>query len=98
MTAHAIQTASTTTKASGSTKGGTAGIGLSLALEAPTTSSTRQLERNLTAAGAVSFTADGSSTNDTEATASSAGAKGKSGSGTADGDRDGEVTVKDKAD
>ena len=50
-----------------------------------------QLKRNLTStatgtAGAIGFTADGSSSNDTEATASAAGAKGKSGSGAEDKD------------
>ena len=77
LTAHATQTSSVTTKASGATKGGTAGIGLSLGLEAANHLVDSQLERNLLAAGAVSFTADGSSSNDTEATASSAGAPGK---------------------
>ncbi|HEY4412851.1 MAG TPA: hypothetical protein VGN06_07620, partial [Gaiellaceae bacterium] len=77
LTAHATQTASTKTIASGSTKGGNAGIGLSLALLVSNHSVDSQLKRNLTAAGAVSFTADGSSSNDTEATASSAGSQGK---------------------
>ena len=77
LTAHATQTASTKTIAKGSTKGGTAGIGLSLALLFTDHEVYSQLLRNLIAGGNVSFTADGSSSNDTEATASSAGAKGK---------------------
>ena len=77
LTAHATQTASVTTKASGDTKGGNAGIGLSLALVVANHAVDSQLERNLNAAGPVSFTADGSSITDTESTASSAGADEK---------------------
>ncbi len=77
LTAHATQTATVTTKASGDTKGGNAGIGLSLALVVANHAVDSQLERNLAAAGPVSFTADGSSITDTESTASSAGADEK---------------------
>src|SRR5712691_8050403 len=82
LTAHATQAASSTTKASGSTKGGNAGIGLSLGLEVANHIVQSQLNRNLSGAGgAVSFTADGSSANDTEASASSAGAPEKKDAG-----------------
>ena len=85
LTAHATQTASVTTKASGDTKGGNAGIGLSLALVVANHAVDSQLERNLSAAGPVSFAADGSSITDTESTASSAGADEKqSGDGATD--------------
>ena len=77
VTAHATQTAKVTTTATGATKGGNAGIGLSLALTVANHLVDSQLERNLSATGAVSFTADGSSSTDSEATASSKGAKGK---------------------
>ena len=91
VTAHATQTAKVTTTATGNTKGGNASIGLSLALVAANHLADSQLKRNLTStatgtAGAIGFTADGSSSNDTEATASAAGAKGKSGSGAEDKD------------
>ena len=86
LTAHATQTASTKTIAKGATKGGNAGIGLSLALLSANHSVSSQLERNLTAAGDVSFAADGSSSNDTEATASSAGSQGKKDGGDASTD------------
>ena len=77
VTAHATQTAKVTTTATGATKGGNAGIGLSLALTVANHLVDSQLERNLAATGAVSFTADGSSSTDSEATASAKGAKGK---------------------
>src|SRR5262249_12275409 len=80
--ATATQTARTTTEASGDTKGGSAGIGLSLALVIANHDVEALLKRDLTApgdaafnSGAVSFQANGVSTNDTEAEASSAGAK-----------------------
>ena len=81
LTAHATQNATTKTTATGATKGGTAGIGLSLALDAANHLVDSQLKRNLASAGTVAFTADGLSSNDTEAKASSAGAEGKSGCG-----------------
>ncbi|HTZ05978.1 MAG TPA: carbohydrate-binding protein, partial [Gaiellaceae bacterium] len=77
LTAHATQNASVTTKAVGAVKGGNAGIGLSLALTVANHLVDSQLKRDLAAAGAVSFTADGSSMTDSEATASAAGAKDK---------------------
>src|SRR5205807_8555334 len=58
-------------------KGGNAGIGLSLALEIANHLVDSQLERDLTAAGPVSFTADGASANINDAKASSAGADQK---------------------
>ena len=73
----ATQTAKVTTTATGADKGGNAGIGLSLALTVANHLVDSQLERNLAATGAISFTADGSSATDSEATASSKGAKGK---------------------
>src|SRR5581483_4442996 len=73
LVAHATQNVKTTTKASGDTKGGNAAIGLSLALLVANHDVESTLERDLTAGGVVSFTADGSSANDTEATASSTG-------------------------
>ncbi len=101
LTAKASQTASAKTIASGATKGGSATIGLSLALGLVNDLVDSQLERNLTAGGAVAFTANGVSANDTEATASSAGAKGKTASSTpGDGGGDGssQSTVNKKAD
>ena len=77
LTAHATQTAKVTTTATGADKGGNAGVGLSLALTVANHLVDSQLDRNLAATGAVSFTADGTSTTDSEATASSKGAKGK---------------------
>src|SRR5262249_18255065 len=79
----ATQTAKTTTKASGDTKGGNAGIGLSLALVVANHDVEALLNRDLIAPGdasstdykGVTFQADGVSTNDTKAEASSAGAK-----------------------
>jgi len=50
LTAHATQIAKTTTSATGSTKGGNAGIGLSLALVVANHLVDSQLKRNLTAA------------------------------------------------
>ncbi|HEV8463176.1 MAG TPA: hypothetical protein VGQ38_20990, partial [Gaiellaceae bacterium] len=97
LTAHATQTAKVTTKAKGSTKGGNAGIGLSLALEIANHDVESNLSRNLTAAGNVSFQADGSSTSDTESTASSAGAKEKQSGGSGDTDSSGK-DVNKKAD
>ncbi|MGH2998744.1 MAG: beta strand repeat-containing protein, partial [Gaiellaceae bacterium] len=85
LTAHATQTASTKTIAKGATSGGTAGIGLSLALLSGDHEVYSQLLRNLTAGGDVSFAADGSSSNDTEATASAVGAPGKSDTSTSCG-------------
>ena len=78
LTATAVQTASTKTIALGATKGGSATIGLSLALALVNDNVDSQLERNLAAGGTVSFAANGISSNDTEATASSTGAPGKS--------------------
>ena len=78
VTAHATQTASVTTKSVGAVKGGNAGVGLSLALTVANHLVDSQLKRNLAAAGAVSFTADGASATDSEATASAKGAKDKS--------------------
>ncbi|MES1247222.1 MAG: hypothetical protein ABUS54_06080, partial [Actinomycetota bacterium] len=100
VTAHATQTASTATTAKGSTSGGTAGIGLSLALLIANHLVDSQLSRSLQAAGAVSFTADGSSSNDTEATASSAGAKEKASNdpNTDNGDGSSKPDVNSKAD
>src|SRR5215203_4846896 len=95
--AHATQKASVTTTAKGATKGGNAGIGLSLALVVANHVVESILERNVTAAGPVSFAADGSSANVTEAAASSAGAKGKSGN-TAEGKDDSNKDVNEKAD
>src|SRR4029077_2751149 len=81
LTAKATQNAATTTKATGSATGrGSAAIGLSLALVVANHIVQSQLNRNLTAAGAVSFTANGASANDTEAVASASGAPEKSGS------------------
>ncbi|HEX9505505.1 MAG TPA: hypothetical protein VGA62_05820, partial [Acidimicrobiia bacterium] len=81
LTAAATQNASTTTTSSGSASGGgTAAIGLSLSLVIANHIVQSQLHRNLSAGGAVSFTANGASANDTEATASAAGAPDKSGS------------------
>ena len=97
LTAQATQTAAVTTKANGSTKGGTAGIGLSLALAVANHNVDSQLKRNLSAGGDVSFSADGSSTNDTEAVASSAGSQEKSGTGAEDKDSTGK-DVNGKAD
>ncbi len=77
LTAKANQNASTKTIALGATKGGSATIGLSLALAVVNDLVDSQLERNLNAAGAVSFSANGLAPNDTEATASAAGAAGK---------------------
>ena len=77
LTAHATQTAKVTTTAMGATKGGNAGVGLSLALTLANHLVDSQLKRDLTATGAVSFTADGLSSTDSEATASAKGAKGK---------------------
>ena len=77
LAAKAVQVAKTTTTAKGDTKGGNAGIGLSLALLIANHNVESKLERSLTAGGDVSFEADGVSANDTEATASSAGAEGK---------------------
>ncbi|HEX4526420.1 MAG TPA: hypothetical protein VH108_06715, partial [Gaiellaceae bacterium] len=77
LTAKALQTATTKTTAKGDTKGGNAGIGLSLALLIANHDVESNLKRSLTAGGDVSLEADGISTNDTEATASSAGAEGK---------------------
>ncbi len=76
--ATANQTASAKTIALGATKGGSATIGLSLALALVNDNLFSQLARNLTAGGTVAFAANGVSSNDTEATASSAGAPGKS--------------------
>ncbi|MHB1244386.1 MAG: beta strand repeat-containing protein, partial [Gaiellaceae bacterium] len=91
LTAQATQTAKTTTTAKGATKGATAGIGLSLGLALANHLVDSQLRRSLTAGGNVSFTADGSSSNDTQAAASSAGAEGKSGSGDEDTDSSGQT-------
>src|SRR5262249_22709837 len=77
LAAKATQTATVTTKATGDTKGGNAGIGLSLALVIANHHVESNLNNDLTAGGDVSFEADGISTNDTEATASVAGAPGK---------------------
>ena len=107
LTAKAVQTASTKTIASGAAKGGSATVGLSLALALVDDSVFSQLWRNLTAGGAVSFSANGISANDTEATASSTGSPGKSdgtsGSGSSDGAKNpkttaDEGTVNQKAD
>ena len=105
LTAKATQNASSKTIATGSAKGGSATIGLSLSLAIINDLVDSQLERNLTAGGAVSFTANGVSSNDTEATASSAGAPGKKNStqGSDDGatnpkDGTSEGTVNQKAD
>ncbi len=95
LNATATQTASTTTKANGSTKGGNAGIGLSLALDVVNHDVESQAKRNIDAAGAVSFSATGSSPNDSEAQASSAGAKEKT---DANGDGSTKPSVKDKSD
>src|SRR5581483_6168731 len=86
LVAHATQNVKTTTKASGDTKGGNAAIGLSLALLVANHDVESTLERDLTAGGVVSFTADGSSANDTEATASSTGADEKKSSNPGDTD------------
>src|SRR5262249_32332809 len=67
----------TTTTAKGDTKGGNAGIGLSLALLIANHDVESKLKRSLSAGGDVSFEADRVSSNDTEATASSAGVEGK---------------------
>ncbi|HET7128249.1 MAG TPA: hypothetical protein VFJ93_04150, partial [Gaiellaceae bacterium] len=77
LAAKAVQVAKTTTTAKGDTKGGNAGIGLSLALLVANHDVESKLNRSLTAGGDVGFEADGVSSNDTEATASSAGAEGK---------------------
>ena len=91
----------------GASKGGSATIGLSLALALVNDNVSSQLERNLTAGGAVGFAANGVSANDTEATASSTGSPGKkdstSGSGSSDGAKNpktnaDEGTVNQKAD
>ena len=96
LNATATQNAKATTKALGNTKGGSASIGLSLALAVANHLVDSQLERDLTAGGAVSFTADGSSSNETEAVASAAGAKGKSGDGAESKDSSGK-DVNEKA-
>ncbi len=95
LSATAVQTASAKTIATGSTKGGSATIGLSLALALVNDNVDSQLERNLTAGGAVSFAANGTSSNDTEATASSVGAPGKktSAAGTGDGQTNPKTTA-----
>ncbi|HEY3921306.1 MAG TPA: carbohydrate-binding protein, partial [Gaiellaceae bacterium] len=98
LTAKANQTASSKTIAVGATKGGSATVGLSLGLGLINDLVDSQLERNLTAGGAVSFTANGVSANDTEATASSAGAKGKASTTPGDGDGSSKSTVNQKAD
>ena len=107
LTAKAVQSASAKTIASGASKGGSATIGLSLALALINDNVFSQLARNLTAGGAVSFAASGISSNDTEATASSTGSPGKkdstSGSGSSDGAKNpktnaDEGTVNQKAD
>ncbi len=81
LTAKATQNAGTTSTATGSASGGgTAAIGLSLALVVANHIVLSQLNRNLTASGNVSFTANGASANDTEAKSSAAGAPEKDGS------------------
>ena len=94
--AEAIQNATVNTTAKGDTKGGNAGIGLSLALAAVDHLVDSVLARNLTANGLVRFQSFGSSNNTTIAIASAAGGREKNGNG--DEADDGKGSVNDKAD
>ncbi len=88
LTAHATQNVTTTTNASGATKGGNAGIGLSLGLLVADHVVLSQIHRNLTASNAASFAADGASANDTEANASDVGSQEAQNSTSADNKTD----------
>jgi hypothetical protein len=77
VTVGATQTASTSSKADASATGGTVAIGLALALAIVDDSVTAGTDRNVSAGGAVGFSAAGSSGNATEAIASVKGAEGK---------------------
>ncbi|HEV8535697.1 MAG TPA: hypothetical protein VGR87_08260, partial [Candidatus Limnocylindria bacterium] len=83
--ASADQTASAATTAEGDAQGADAAVGLSLALTIANHRAEATLARNLTAAGAVSLSANGSSVSSASATASASGAPGES-SGGASGD------------
>ena len=96
LNATAVQTASAKTIASGASMGGSATIGLSLALALVNDNVSSELLRDLTAGGAVSFSAAGVSNNDTEATASSTGSPGKKDS--TQGSDDGQKNPKDGMD
>src|SRR5439155_1038801 len=80
-TASADQTASAGTSASGDAQGSDAAVGLSLGLTIANHNSTATLERDLTAGGDVTISADGSSDSSANAHASAAGAPGESSGG-----------------
>ena len=75
----ATQTASTSTKADANAAGGTSAIGLALALGDRRRPVTAGTDRNVTAGGAVSFTAAGSSANATRGDRERQGCRGQEG-------------------
>ncbi|HTZ06018.1 MAG TPA: hypothetical protein VMB53_09700, partial [Gaiellaceae bacterium] len=75
--AQASMTASAVTSAEGDTHGGTASVGLALALTLATHTVESTTLRNITAGGSVSFAAFGSSHSEANAKASAAGAPGE---------------------
>ncbi len=81
LAATADQTASAHTNASGDTEGSSASIGFALALTIANHLAEANLGRDLTAGGAVTFAAHGSSDSSASATASAAGAPGDASGG-----------------
>ncbi|HEX5588659.1 MAG TPA: hypothetical protein VFX65_00020, partial [Candidatus Limnocylindrales bacterium] len=73
----ATQTATVTTKAKGAAKGGTAALGAAIALSWANHFVDAQLQRDVSAVGAITVSAAGTSKSTTQADASSAGAEGK---------------------